>query len=126
MNVSGFTTLYNTTTLLSTLNVPVRGHWTLKSITLINNVDPTGDSLNFWYNTPGTYFTDNGYSSYFSLNSNVSTSTGLAVEPFISTWKKGANTAMDLKAWGNSNANVNSDVMIRLECGGDLYPGTSW
>ncbi len=58
-----------------------------------NYVDPSGDSLNFWYNLPGTYFTDNGFLSYFSLNSNVSTNTGLAVEPFIRVynrmWKNG-------------------------------------
>ncbi len=47
-----------------------------------------GDSLNFWYNTPGTYFTDNDFSSYFILNSNVSSNTGLAVEPFIRVYNK--------------------------------------
>ncbi len=128
MNVSGFTTLYNNVTLSSFLNVS--GHSTLRSITLNkNNVDPSGDSLNFWYNTPGTYFTHNGFSSYFSLNSNVSTDTGLAVEPFIRVynrmWKNGANTAMDLKTWGNSNSNVNSDVIIRLDSGGDPNPGSN-
>ncbi len=85
--------------------------------------------MNFWYNTPGTYFTDNGFSSYFSLNSNVSTNTGLAEEPFIRfynrMWKNGANTAMDLKTFGNSNSNVNSDVLIRLDSGGDPYPGSN-
>jgi hypothetical protein len=92
-------------------------------------VDPSGDSLNFWYNTPGTCFTDNGFLSYFSLNSNVSTSTGLAVEPFVRVynrmWKNGANTAMDLKTWGNSNSNVNSDVLIRHDSGGDPSFGSS-
>jgi hypothetical protein len=45
------------------------------------------------------------FSSYFSLNSNVGTNTGLAVETFVrvynSMWKNGANTAMDLnlKTW---------------------------
>jgi hypothetical protein len=96
----------------------------LKSITLNkDNVDPSGESLNFWYNTPGTYFTDNGISSYFSLNSNVSSNTGLAVEPFIRFYnrmgKNGANTGMDLKTWGNSNSNVNRNVLIRLDSGGD-------
>jgi hypothetical protein len=92
-------------------------------------VDPSGDSLNFWYNTPGTYFTDNRFSSYFSLNSNVRTNTGLAVKPFIRVCnrmrKNSANTVMDLKTWGNSNANVNSDVIIRLDSGGDPYPGSN-
>ncbi len=81
-------------------------------------MDPSGDSLNFWHNTPGTYFTDNGYSSNFSLNSNDSTNTGLAVKPFIRDnnrmWKNGVNTAMDLKSWGNSNSNVNSDLLKGL------------
>jgi hypothetical protein len=71
MKVSGFTTLNNNVTLLSSLNVS--GHSTLRSITLNKTMwiqlHPSGDSLNFWYNTPGTYFTDNGFSSYFSLNS---------------------------------------------------------
>ncbi len=66
-----------------------------------NYVDPSGTALNFYYNTPGAYFVDNGYSSYFSLNSNITTATGLAVEPFIKVYnrmfKNGANTAMDLK-----------------------------
>ncbi len=53
MNVSGFTTLNNNVTLLLSLNVS--RHSTLRAITLNkNNVDPSGDSLNFWYNTPGT------------------------------------------------------------------------
>jgi hypothetical protein len=29
---------------------------------------------------------------------------------------------MDLKTWGNSNSNVISDVVIRLNSGGDPYP----
>ncbi len=33
--------------------------------------------------------------------------------------KNGANTAMDLKTWGNSNSNVKSDVLIILDSGGD-------
>jgi hypothetical protein len=94
-----------------------------------NNVDPTGDSLNFYYNTTGTYFTDNDYSSYFSLNSNVETNTGLVVEPFIRVYnrmfKNGANTAMDLKTFGNANNNVNSDVLIRLDSGSDPTPGAN-
>jgi hypothetical protein len=40
-------------------------------------------------------------------------------------FKNGANTAMDLKTFGNSNANVNSDVLIRLDSGGDPTPGTN-
>ncbi len=75
INISGITTLNNNVTLLSSLNVS--GQSTSRSITLKkDNVVPSDDSLNFWYNTIGTYFTDNGFSSYFSLNSNVSTNTG--------------------------------------------------
>ncbi len=88
-----------------------------------------GDSLNFWYNAPGTYFTDNGYSSYFRLNSKVSTSTGLAVEPYIRVynciWKNEGNTVKDFKTWSNSNPNVMSDVIMRLDSGGDPYPGSN-
>jgi hypothetical protein len=29
---------------------------------------------------------------------------------------------MDLKTFGNSNSNVNSDVLIRVDCGGDPTP----
>jgi hypothetical protein len=73
--------------------------------------------LNFYYTSPGTYFIDNGYSSYFSLNSNVVTNGGgVAVEPLIRVYnrmsKNGANTAMDLKSIGNSNSGVNSDIDI--------------
>ncbi len=32
---------------------------------------------------------------------------------------------MDLKTWGNSNSNVNSDVIIRLDSGGDPYVGSN-
>ena len=37
--------------------------------------------------------------------------------------KSGANTAMDIKTFGNSNSNVNSDVLISLDSGGDPTPG---
>ncbi len=60
MNVSVLTALNNNVTLLSSLNVS--GHSTLRSVTLNkNNVDPSGDSENFWHNTLGTYFTDNDF-----------------------------------------------------------------
>ncbi len=39
-------------------------------------------------------------------------------------FKNGANTAMDLKTFENSNSNVNSDVLIRLDSGGDPTPRT--
>ena len=34
-------------------------------------------------------------------------------------WKNGANNAIDITTWGNSNANVNSNVLIRIDSGGD-------
>ena len=37
-------------------------------------------------------------------------------------WKNGANTAMDLKTFGNSNSGVNSDVLIRIDSGGSQHP----
>jgi hypothetical protein len=32
---------------------------------------------------------------------------------------------MDLKTWGNSNSNANSDVIIRLDSSGDHHPGSN-
>ncbi len=64
LNVSGFTTLNNNTTILSSFTVS--GNSTFNSIRLNKNyVDPRGNSLNFYYNTSGTSFTDNGYSFKF-------------------------------------------------------------
>ncbi len=40
-------------------------------------------------------------------------------------FKNGANTAMDLKTFGNSNSGVNSHVLIRLNSGGNPTPGTN-
>jgi hypothetical protein len=40
-------------------------------------------------------------------------------------FKNGANSAIDLKTFGNSNSNVNSDVLIRLDSGGDPTPGAN-
>jgi hypothetical protein len=40
-------------------------------------------------------------------------------------WKNESNSAIDIKTFGNSNSNVNSDVRIRIDCGGDPTPGTS-
>ncbi len=94
-------------------------------------IDSTGltnynSSTNFWYNTPGTYFTNNGFNLYFSLNANV---IGLNSQPFITVynrmWKNGANSAMDITTFGNSNNNVNSNVLIKLDSGGDPTPGAN-
>ena len=42
----------------------VSGATSSKSITLNkNNVDTTGNSLNFYYNSPGTSFVNNGFTS---------------------------------------------------------------
>ncbi len=40
-------------------------------------------------------------------------------------WKNGANTAMDIKTFGNSNAGVSSDVLIRIDSGGDPSAGAN-
>ncbi len=40
-------------------------------------------------------------------------------------FKNGANTARDLKTFGNSNSKVKSDVIIRLDSGGDPTPGAN-
>jgi hypothetical protein len=114
--VSGLTIFNNATTCRSSLNV--------SGTTTFNN-----SSTNFWYNTPGTRFTNNGFNSFFSLNANVITDTGLNSQPFIRVYnrmfKNGANYAIDLKTFGNSNSNVNSDVLIRLDSGGDPTPGAN-
>ncbi len=51
------------------------------------------------------------------------------MEPFIKVYnrmfKNGANTAMDLKTFGNSNSNVNSDVLIRLDSWRDPTPNAN-
>jgi hypothetical protein len=86
-------------------------------------------NTNFWYNTTGTYFTNNNFTSYFSLNANVNTNFGLNSQPFIRVynrmWKNGANTAMDIKTFGGANSVVNSDVLIRIDSGGDPTPGAN-
>ena len=40
-------------------------------------------------------------------------------------WKYGVNTAMDIKMFGNSNAGVNSDVLIEIDSGGDPTAGAN-
>ncbi len=50
-------------------------------------------------------------------------------QPFIRVYnrifKNGANSAIDLKTFGNSNSGVNSDVLTRLDSGGDPTPGAN-
>ncbi len=71
-------------------------------------IDSTGltnynSSTNFWYNTPGTRFTNNGFNSFFSLNANVITDTGLNSQPFIRVYnrmfKNGVNSAIDINTF---------------------------
>ena len=111
-------------------NLLVSGASTCSSSLNVSGITTFNNSLtNFWYNTPGTYFTNNGFDSYFSLNSNVITNLGTAVEPFITVynrmWKNGANTAMDIKTFGTANSGVNSNVLIRIDSGGDPTAGTN-
>jgi hypothetical protein len=40
-------------------------------------------------------------------------------------WKNGANTAMDIKTFGNSKSGVNSDVLIRIDSRGDPTPSVN-
>jgi hypothetical protein len=115
--VSGTTIFNNTTTCLSSLNV--------SGVTTFKN-----SLTNFWYNSPGTYFSHNGFASYFNLTANVMTNGGgVNSQPFITVynrmWKNGANSAIDIKSFGNSNSGVNSDVLIRIDSGGDPLPGTN-
>jgi hypothetical protein len=71
------------------------------------------------------HFTNNGVLSY--LFNVIVNGGGTTVEPFIAVcnrmWKNGANTAIDIKTFGSSNSNVNSGVLIRIDCGGDPNPG---
>jgi hypothetical protein len=115
--VSGLTIFNNNITCLSSLNV--------SGITTFKN-----STTNFWYNSPGTYFTNNGFTSYFTLNANVIVNGGgVNSQPFITVynrmWKNGANSAIDIKTFGNSNSGVNSDVLIRIDSGGDPTPGAN-
>ena len=51
------------------------------------------------------------------------------MQPFIRVynrmWKNNANTAIDIKTLGGSNSNVNSDVLIRIDSGGDPTAGVN-
>jgi hypothetical protein len=93
------------------------------SLSLRNN------TTNFWYNTNGTTFVSSGFSSYFSLNANIITGWGVIPTPFITVynrmWKNVGNTAIDIKTSGQANNNVNSDVLIRIDSGGDPTVGAN-
>ena len=100
-----------------------------KSLTLNkSNIDTTGNSLNFYFNNPGVYFSDNGFTSYFNLNA-VAQTTGLAIEPFITVYnrmfKNGLNTAVKIYSWGGANSGVNSSTYILLDSGSDPTPGAN-
>ena len=86
-------------------------------------------NTNFWYNTPGTYFIDNGFTSFFNLNANVNTNFGLQTQPFITVynrmWKNVGNTAIDIRTLGGANNAVNSDITIRIDSGGDPTIGAN-
>ena len=65
----------------------------------------------------------NGFTSYFTLNANVNAYNGLRSVPFITVynrmWKNEVNNAVDIKTTGQANSGVNSDVLIRIDSGGD-------
>ena len=62
--------------------------------------DSTGNSLIFYHNNAGTYFTDNSFNSFFNISSATATATGLAVVPFITNYnrmfKNGINNAIHI------------------------------
>jgi hypothetical protein len=86
-------------------------------------------NTNFWYNSPGTYFINNGFTSFFNLNANVNTNFGLQTQPFITVynrmWKNVGNTAIDIRTLGGANNAVNSDITIRIDSGGDPTTGAN-
>jgi hypothetical protein len=42
----------------------------IRNLILNSSVTFNNSNTIFWYNSPGTYFTDSGFSSYFTVNSN--------------------------------------------------------
>jgi hypothetical protein len=101
-------------------NTSILGTLTVTGATTFNN-----SSTIFWYNTPGTSFTNNGFTSFLSLNSNVITNVWTVSQPFIRVynimWKNGGNTAIDLQTFGFSNSGVNSSVLMRMDSDGVLH-----
>ncbi len=75
-------------------------------------MDPSGNSLIFYHNNAGTYFSDNGWNSYFNLFSATVTNTGSSTVPFITNYnrmlKNGINNAIKISSTGLSNSGVNS------------------
>jgi hypothetical protein len=52
-------------------------------------LDPSGNSLTFYHNNTGTYFSDNGWNLYFNLSSaTVVTNTGLSIVPIITNYNR--------------------------------------
>ena len=92
-------------------------------------LDPSGNSLIFYHNNPGTYLTDNGFTSFFNLSSATITNTGLKIVPFITNYnrmfKNGLNNAIKIESTGSSNSNVNSSTYILLDSGSNPTPGTN-
>jgi len=93
-------------------------------------LDPSGNSLIFYHNNPGTYFTDNGFNSYFNLSSaTITNNNNLAIVPFITNYnrmfKNGINNAIKIASTGSSNSNINSSTYILLDSGSNPAPGTN-
>ena len=93
-------------------------------------LDPSGNSLIFYHNNPGTYFTDNGFNSYFNLSSaTITNNNNLAIVPFITNYnrmfKNGINNAIKIASTGSSNSNINSSTYILLDSGSNPTPGTN-
>ena len=93
-------------------------------------LDPSGNSLTFYHNNPGTYFADNGFTSYFNLSSaTITNNNNLAIVPFITNYnrmfKNGINNAIKIASTGSSNSNINSSTYILLDSGSNPTPGTN-
>jgi len=80
-------------------------------------------SLIMNYNNPGSYYQNNGYSSFFNLSSTLSTYSGTDVQPFITNYNRlyrlNTNTALKLITYGNALTGQNSSTYILMDSGGE-------
>ena len=93
-------------------------------------LDSTGNSLIFYHNNAGSYYTDNSFNSFFNLSSaTMAYNNNLVITPFITNYnrmfKNGINNAIKIASTGLSNSNVNSSTYILLDSGGNPTPGTN-
>jgi hypothetical protein len=93
-------------------------------------LDPSGNSLIFYHNNPGRYFTHNGFNSYFNLSSaTITNNNNLAIVPFITNYnriyKNGVNNAIKIASSGTSNSGINSSTYILFDSGSNPTPGAN-